>query len=88
MAHHKSAIKRIRQTRRRNLHNRRNKKMLKLAVKAVRSSGNYEEAMENFKKATSILDKVSIKGIIHKNTASNRKSSLARFVNSLKPAQA
>ncbi len=86
MAHHKSAIKRIRQTRKRKLYNRLNKKIVKNAIKAVREAKTYEEAFENFRIATRLLDRVSCKGIIHKNAAANRKSSLQKFVDSLKTA--
>ena len=73
MAHHKSAIKRIRQTRKRKLYNRLNKKSAKMAIRAVRESKTFEEGLENLKKATSVLDKVTAHGVLHKNTASNRK---------------
>ena len=84
MAHHKSAIKRIRQTRKRRLYNRLYKKSLREAIKAVRLSTEFEDGMEKFRKATSILDRASAKRILHKNAAANRKSSLARHVMSLK----
>lgn len=86
MAHHKSAIKRIRQTRKRKLYNRLNKKTAKLAIRAVRESKTFEEGLENLKKATSVLDRVAARGVLHKNTASNRKSSLSKYVFSLKKA--
>jgi small subunit ribosomal protein S20 len=84
MAHHKSALKRIRQTKKRRIYNRLNKKSLKMAIREVREAQNFETAWEKFQKATRILDKVSSRGVIHKNNAANKKSSLAHFVNSLK----
>ena len=84
MAHHKSALKRIRQSNKKRLYNRLNKKRLKEAIKSVRASENYNEAWENFKTATKILDKVAARGILHKNNVANKKSKLAKFVNSLK----
>ncbi len=84
MAHHQSAIKRIRQTAKRRIYNRQNKKLMRLAIRSVRESQNYDEASENLKNAVSVLDKVSARGIIHKNAAANRKSKLAKYVNSLK----
>ncbi|MFN8359070.1 MAG: 30S ribosomal protein S20 [Candidatus Kapaibacterium sp.] len=86
MAHHKSAEKRNRQSIKKNAYNRANKKLVKEAVKAVRTATNAVEAEALLIKATSILDKVAARGIMHKNTASNRKSSLARTVNKLKAA--
>ena len=86
MAHHKSAEKRNRQSIKRNLYNRANKKLVKEAVKAVRSAQTADVAKEALTKAMSILDKVAARGVLHKNTAANRKSSLARFVNRLTAA--
>ncbi|ROL60552.1 30S ribosomal protein S20 [Bacteroidetes/Chlorobi group bacterium ChocPot_Mid] len=84
MAHHKSALKRIRQSRKTRLYNRTSKKTLKEAIKSVRTAENFEVASENLKKVTKILDKVSAKKIIHKNNAANKKAKLAKLVNSLK----
>ncbi|MFH1052394.1 MAG: 30S ribosomal protein S20 [bacterium] len=84
MAHHKSAIKRIRQSRKTRLYNRTKKKTLREAIKSVRTAETYEVASENLKKASKILDRVSAKKIIPKNNAANKKSKLAKFVNSMK----
>jgi small subunit ribosomal protein S20 len=83
MAHHKSALKRIRQTRTRNLYNRGNRKLMREAVKAVRLATDAGVARELLHKAYSILDRVTARGIIHKNAAANRKSSLAAHVRNL-----
>ncbi len=88
MAHHKSAIKRIRQTRKNKLYNRLNKKSAKLAIRAVRESKTFDEGFENLKKAASILDRVAAKGVFHKNMAANKKSSLSKYVFSLKKEKA
>lgn len=85
MAHHKSALKRIRQTEKRRLYNRRNKKLLREVIRSVRESKSFETGIENLNKAMSILDKASSKGIIHTNNASNKKSSLTKLVYKLKP---
>ncbi len=84
MAHHKSALKRIRQTRKRKLYNRLYKKHIREAIKEVRASKTYEEGFDNLKKATKLLDRLSLRGVLHKNNASNKKSSLAKFVYTLK----
>ncbi len=86
MAHHKSAEKRNRQSIKRNQYNRANKRLVKDAVKAVRTATDAADAEAKLIIATSILDKVTARGVMHKNTASNRKSSLARAVNRLKAA--
>lgn len=85
MAHHKSALKRIRQSRKRRLYNRFNKKVIREAIKDVRQATSFEQASELFKKATSVLDRISARGVVNKNYASHRKSQLASFVNKLKP---
>ncbi|MGA2298186.1 MAG: 30S ribosomal protein S20 [FCB group bacterium] len=84
MAHHKSALKRIRQAKKLRVYNRANKKSLKLAVKAVRSTQNHEEAQEKLKVAFKEFDKISSRKVIHKNNAANKKSALAKYVNELK----
>ncbi|MCX6141105.1 MAG: 30S ribosomal protein S20 [Candidatus Kapabacteria bacterium] len=83
MAHHKSAIKRIRQTRKRKIYNRGNKKQLREIIKLVRTATNLEVAQDALKKAFSILDRVASRGIIKKNNAANKKSSLSMAVRRL-----
>ncbi len=86
MAHHKSALKRIRSSRRRKLYNRLNKKMMRKAVKAVRLATDFTVAQGALKSAFSILDRATARGVIKKNTAANRKSSLAHHVKKLEAA--
>lgn len=88
MAHHKSALKRIRQSRKRRLYNRLNKKLVKNAIKSVLESKTTEDAIKNMTSATSILDKVAARGVLHKNNVANKKSRLAKHVNKIKFAQA
>jgi small subunit ribosomal protein S20 len=83
MAHHKSALKRIRQSRKRRSYNRQNKKTLKLAMKAVLAAGTYEEGIAKLSAAFRELDMISVKGIIHKNTAAHRKSQLTKHVKNM-----
>jgi len=83
MANHKSSIKRIRQTEKRRLHNRYYAKTARNAVKVLRNTTKKEEAIELYKKVSSLLDKLAKKNIIHKNKAGNLKSKLALHVNKL-----
>ena len=83
MAHHKSAIKRIQTNERDNLRNRMAKSALKTHIKKVRAAQNKEEALAEYRKASSMLDKYVTKGKIHKNKAANQKSKLAAVVNKL-----
>ncbi len=41
------------------------------------------EAQEFFRKVSSMIDKLAKRNIIHRNNAANKKSKLAKFVNSL-----
>ncbi|HOM04456.1 MAG TPA: 30S ribosomal protein S20 [Candidatus Kapabacteria bacterium] len=86
MAHHKSALKRIRQSKKRRLYNRANKRQVKLAIRAVREAKTYEEALQLVNKAYSVLDKVAARGVIHKNKAANHKSAITKIANKLQAA--
>ncbi|MBI1183918.1 30S ribosomal protein S20 [bacterium] len=83
MAHHKSALKRIRQNQAKRLHNRYYAKTTRNAIRKLRATTNREEAEKLLVEVSSMLDKLAKKNIIHKNKAANNKSSLAKYVNSL-----
>ncbi len=83
MANHKSALKRIRQTKSRNLRNRYYGKTMRNAVRKIRKMEDKAAAAEALKKVSSMLDKLGRKGMISKNKASNLKSKLARHINKL-----
>lgn len=83
MAHHKSALKRIRSTEAKRLRNRYYSKSARTFMKKLRSTTDKAEAEDLFKKVSSMLDKLAKRNVIHKNTVANNKSKLARYVNSL-----
>lgn len=83
MANHKSALKRIRQTKTRTLHNRYYAKTMRNAVRKLRALTDKEEALKLYPTVQAMLDKLAKTNIIHKNKASNIKSSLATHVASL-----
>ncbi|MDR0430332.1 MAG: 30S ribosomal protein S20 [Tannerellaceae bacterium] len=83
MANHKSALKRIRQTNARRLHNRYYAKTARNAVRKLRATEEKAEAQELYPKVCSMLDKLAKKNVIHKNKAANLKSKLAKYVNTL-----
>ena len=83
MAYPLSTKKRIRQAKKRNLRNRHYKSMMKTAIRRVEEAQGKEEALKLYPVAVSVIDKVAQKGIIHKNAAANKKSSLAKRVNAL-----
>jgi len=84
MAQHKSAEKRARISKRRSVRNTVWKSKMRAAIKRVRSIIEKEKALVELRKTAKLLDQLAAKGIIHKNKAANNKSSLTRFVNTLK----
>lgn len=83
MATHKSAIKRIRISKKQNLRNRHYKSMMRTAIKKVLSLQSRDGAEEQLRQTVSLLDKLARKGIIHRNKAANLKGRLTRYVNKL-----
>ncbi|HPW67733.1 MAG TPA: 30S ribosomal protein S20 [Salinivirgaceae bacterium] len=83
MANHKSAKKRVRQTERRRLYNRYYARTTRNAIKKLRAMTEKKEAQEALPKVVSLVDRLSKRGIIHDNKASNLKSKLTLFVNKL-----
>lgn len=83
MATHKSAEKRIRISERNRKKNRSQLSSMKTYIKKVLNATSKEEGLERYNKAASLLDKMVSKGIIHRNTAANKKSRLMKHVNAL-----
>ncbi len=86
-----SALKRARQTVKRNLRNTSVKSTLKTVIKKVDtavSSGNKEDALKALIEAVRELNMAASKGIIHRNTASRKISRLTKKVNALSLAGA
>ncbi len=87
MANIKSAQKRMRSDKRKNLRNRMVKTGVKTAVKkySIALENDLNQAPAVLSAASSALDKAVSKGILHKNTASRKK---ARMAKALHKAQA
>ncbi|MFO7939428.1 MAG: 30S ribosomal protein S20 [Bacteroidales bacterium] len=83
MANHKSALKRIRRAEKVRLHNRYYAKTTRNFVRKLRETTDKSEAVELLPKVSGMLDKLAKRNIIHKKKASNLKSSLTKYVNSL-----
>jgi small subunit ribosomal protein S20 len=83
MANHKSALKRIRSNRVKQLRNKYQHKTTRNAVRDLRATTKKKEAEELYPKVVAMLDKLAKKNVIHKNKASNLKSKLAKFVAAL-----
>ena len=83
MAHHKSALKRVRQTIKRTTQKRSQRADLRTVIKKFRlilDGGNIEQAREVFSSVQKNIDKAVTKGILHKRTGSRYKSRLAQSV--------
>ena len=83
MPNHKSAEERVRRNERDNDKNRHYKKLMRESVKSVLSAKGKKEAQDLFKKTVSLLDKMVVKGILHKNNCANKKSALAKKVSAM-----
>jgi len=83
MAHHQSAIKRIRTSAKRRIVNRQKRSKMATLIKLVRMAPNKKDAETALLEALPYLDKMASTNIIHKNKASNQKSKLTKFVNQM-----
>lgn len=79
----KSAIKRVKVSAEKREENKMVKSEMKTAIKKVKiavAAGDRELADNLYREAASCIDKAAKIGVIHKNTAANKKSGLARLV--------
>jgi small subunit ribosomal protein S20 len=91
LANTRSAIKRIRQNQKRRLRNRFYRGRARTTIKQARqaiSAEDLEAAREKTMEAISALDKAAVKGVVHKNNASRRKSRLMKQLAALEKTQA
>lgn len=82
----KSQVKRMRKSEEQRVRNRSVKSALKTTIKkfyAAAETGDAEAAASSYQAAARALDKAASKGVIHKNKAANKKSRMARDLNSL-----
>lgn len=89
MANHKSALKRIRQTEKRRMRNRRIRTNMRSVVKAFRAaaeSGDVEAARVKFAAAERSLRRAASKGVIPNAHADRNVSRLAKRLNALSPS--
>jgi len=86
VANIKSQIKRIKTNEKARLRNKSVKSELKTHIRRVREAvagGDKDAAATALRTASKKLDKAVSKGVIHANQAANKKSALAKSVNSL-----
>ncbi len=84
MAQHESAEKRARQANRRAARNAQAKSRIRKSIKRVSTTKDKAKAVVELTKTVKLLDQLAAKGVIHKNTAANQKSRLAKLINTLK----
>lgn len=70
----KSAIKRVKVSKKKNLRNR----MIKSGVKTAVKKYEADTTTEKLSSAFAALDKAAVKGVIHKNAANRKKARLAK----------
>ncbi len=90
MANKQSAIKRIRSSGRKRLRNQLYRSRARTFIKRARQlagEGNLEEAQAAAEQAITTLDKAAVRGIIHRNNASRRKSRLIRMLANAEQAE-
>jgi len=76
-----SAIKRLKQSAKRRMHNRITKKIIKTYTKRTLSgvaAKEFEKAEADFRLTVAKIDKAGVRRVLHPNTAARRKSKLAR----------
>ncbi|MBO6525012.1 MAG: 30S ribosomal protein S20 [Balneolaceae bacterium] len=83
MARNKSAIKRTRQNIKKNEHNKNRRSRMRTLVKKVFTTSDKAQAETALKEAVSFIDRMSVKGVVHKNTAARKKAQLTKYVNNL-----
>lgn len=83
MPQHKSAAKRVRQSEKRRAQNRVHRSRMRTMIKKLQQADDKEQATALLDDVKAYLDRLSCKGIIHKNKAANYKSQLERSVNAL-----
>jgi small subunit ribosomal protein S20 len=83
MPNNAAAEKRMRQERKRRLHNRMVKSIVKTQITKARQAIDVgeENAEEAVRAAVSELDRAAKKGVIHRNNAARRKSRLMKQLN-------
>ena len=86
VAHHKDAIKRIKQNEKRRIRNRHFRGMMRNQVRklnTVIATGDHAAAMVELRTAQSIIARNVTKGIIHRNQAARRVSRLNSAVKAI-----
>jgi len=86
VAHHKDAIKRIKQNANQRARNRQYRTRMRNQIKKLRGAveaGNVEVAQSELRATVSIIHRLASKGVIHRNQAARRVSRLTHAVKNI-----
>jgi small subunit ribosomal protein S20 len=86
VAHHKSALKRIKQNKKRYERNKHVRSTLRTFIKRVREAVAAKDdarAKESLAAAIPVIDSAASKGVIHRSNASRNISRLTKLVNTM-----
>ena len=86
MANHYSALKRARQTERREVINQANSSRVRSQIRVFReilAGKDKKAAQASYRETVSVIDRAIQKGVLHSNTAARYKSRLAAQLNKL-----
>ncbi len=83
MPQHKSAIKRVKTSAKRNLANRKARSEIRTFTKRMESASTTEEGQAVIRDLLSSLDRAGKKNLMHKNQVARRKSRAQRLFNKL-----
>lgn len=85
----KSAVKRVKTTKVKTAQNKAKRSELKTAIRRYNEAlaSNSDNAQDLLRAAIRKVDKAAAKNLIHKNTASRKKSQLTKALNAAKAAQ-
>lgn len=83
MANSKSALKRVRQSSKKESRNTHHVSTMRSAMKALEKAVNTGEGEVNelYQNAIQAIDRVAGKNLLHKNNANRKKANMARLVN-------
>ena len=83
MAHHKSALKRIKTNEKSRQYNKHYRNEANTAIKSVLGAKSKKDGSDNLNAAFKLIDQLVHKNILHKNKAAHQKSQLSKHVSSL-----
>jgi len=81
MPQHASAVKRVRQNAVRRLRNREHRSRMRTMVKKILQTDDLSTAHALYPQTQAYIDRLAMKGIIHRNKAARYKSQISLYLN-------